>query len=106
MNIDILNSITTLSEEIKFHNKKYHEQDNPEITDLDYDELCKKYDQLIQQNPEFNYLERTLVGSEASIQFRKYTHRKPMGSLINGFTIKDINDFSFFSFFLVFSIAL
>ena len=93
MNIDILNSITTLSKEIRYHDKKYHEQDNPEITDLDYDVLCKRYDHLIEQNPKFNYLTRNLVGFKGSIQFEKYTHRKPMGSLINGFTIKDIQDF-------------
>mgnify|MGYP006167117695 FL=1 len=93
MNKDILNSITVLSKKIKYHDQKYHEQDNPEITDIDYDEICKKYDQLIQQHPEFIYLERKLIGSSPSIQFDKYTHQKPMGSLVNGFTIKDIEDF-------------
>ncbi len=93
MNKDILNSITVLSKKIKYHDQKYHEQDNPEITDIDYDEICKKYDQLIQQHPEFIYLERKLIGSSPSIQFDKYTHQKPMRSLVNGFTIKDIEDF-------------
>ena len=93
MNKEILNAITVLSNKIKYHDQKYHEQDNPEITDIDYDEICKKYDQLIQQHPEFMYLERKLIGSSPSIQFDKYTHQKPMGSLVNGFTIKDIEDF-------------
>ena len=72
MNKNILNSITALSKKIKYHDKKYHEQDNPEITDIDYDKICKKYDQLIQQHPEFIYLERKLIGSSPSIQFDKY----------------------------------
>ena len=93
MNINILNTISTLSKEIKYHDQKYHEQDNPEISDGDYDKICKRYDQLIQQNPEFSYLERNSVGSLGSNQFEKYTHLKPMGSLINGFTIKDIKEF-------------
>ena len=93
MNIDILNTISTLSKEIKYHDQKYHEQDNPEISDGDYDKICKKYDQLIKQNPKFSYLERNSVGSLGSNQFEKYTHLKPMGSLINGFTIKDIEEF-------------
>jgi DNA ligase (NAD+) len=93
MNKEILNYIIALSKKIKYHDQKYHEQDNPEITDNDYDEICKKYDQLIQQHPEFIYLERKLIGSSPSIQFDKYTHKKPMGSLVNGFTIKDIEDF-------------
>ena len=93
MNIDIFNSITTLSNQIKYHDQKYHEQDNPEISDIDYDQMCKKYDDLIIQNPEYYYLERKSVGSLISVQFEKYTHRKPMGSLINAFTTKDIEEF-------------
>ena len=37
MNKEILNAITVLSNKIKYHDQKYHEQDNPEITDNDYD---------------------------------------------------------------------
>ena len=93
MNIDILNTINNLSKEIKYHDKKYHEEDNPEISDYDYDKICKKYDELIRINPEFIYLERNSVGSLETNQFEKYTHLKPMGSLINAFTIKDIEEF-------------
>ena len=49
--------ITNLSKEIKYHDKKYHEDDEPEITDFDYDNICRKYDELIQNNPEFNFLQ-------------------------------------------------
>ena len=93
MNIDILNTINALSIEIKYHDKKYHLEDNPEISDVDYDNICKKYDDLIQKNPNFYYLERNSVGSKVSSQFEKYTHYKPMGSLVNGFTMKDIEEF-------------
>ena len=93
MNVFIFNSITALSKKIKYHDQKYHQQDNPEITDHDYDKICNEYDDLINQNPEFKYLERNSIGFSTSIQFEKYTHQKPMGSLINGFTIKDIEEF-------------
>ena len=93
MNIDTLNTITALSIKIKYHDQKYHEQDSPEISDIDYDIICKKYDNLVKKNPDFHHLERKSVGFLASTQFEKYTHHQPMGSLINGFTIKDIEQF-------------
>ena len=93
MNIDILNTITNLLEKLKYHDQKYHEHDDPEISDIEYDTICEEYDRLIQRNPEFYLFERKSVGSASSQQFEKYTHHKPMGSLINGFTIKDIKDF-------------
>ena len=93
MNIEILNKLNSLSDKIKYHNFKYHTQDNPEITDFEYDKLCKQYDDIILSKPEFSFLERKSVGGEISKQFQKHQHQKPMGSLVNAFSIKDVNDF-------------
>ena len=93
MNIEILNKLNSLSDKIKYHNFKYHTQDNPEITDFEYDKLCKQYDDIIISKPEFSFLERKSIGSEISKQFQKHQHQKPMGSLVNAFSIEDVNDF-------------
>ena len=93
MNIEILNKLNSLSDKIKYHNFKYHTQDNPEITDIEYDKLCKQYDDIILSKPEFSFLERKSVGGEISKQFQKHQHQKPMGSLVNAFSIEDVNDF-------------
>ena len=93
MNIEILNKLNSLSDKIKYHNFKYHTQDNPEITDFEYDKLCKQYDDIILSKPEFSFLERKSVGGEISKQFQKHEHQKPMGSLVNAFSIEDVNDF-------------
>ena len=93
MNIEILNKLNSLSDKIKYHNFKYHTQDNPEITDFEYDKLCKQYDDIILSKPEFSFLERKSVGGEISKQFKKHQHQKPMGSLVNAFSIEDVNDF-------------
>ena len=93
MNIEILNKLNSLSDKIKYHNFKYHTQDNPEITDFEYDKLCKQYDDIIISKPEFSFLERKSVGGEISKQFQKHQHQKPMGSLVNAFSIEDVNDF-------------
>ncbi len=93
MNIEILNKLNLLNDKIKYHNFKYHSQDDPEITDFEYDKLCKQYDDIIISKPEFSFLERKSIGSEISKQFQKHQHQKPMGSLVNAFSIEDVNDF-------------
>ena len=87
MKENILDTINALSIKIKYHDEKYHKQDNPEISDVEYDIICQNYDELIKNNPDLFFLERSLIGSSPSIQFQKYTHKKPMGSLINAFSI-------------------
>ena len=93
MNIEILNKLNLLNDKIKYHNYKYHTQDDPEITDFEYDKLCKQYDDIIISKPEFSFLERKSIGGEISKQFQKHQHQKPMGSLVNAFSIEDVNDF-------------
>ena len=93
MNIKILNKLNLLKEKISYHNTKYHNEDNPEITDFEFDELCKQYDNIILSNPEFIFLERKSIGSEASKLFQKHHHQKLMGSLLNAFSFEDVNNF-------------
>ncbi len=93
MNIEILNKLNLLKDKINYHNYRYHTKDDPEISDFEFDELCKQYDDIISSNPEFNFLERKTVGDEISKNFEKYYHHKPMVSLVNAFSFKDINDF-------------
>ena len=93
MNLKIFNNINSIKNEIEYHNKKYHLEDSPEITDLEFDQLCKKYDKLIEKNPELQFLERKSVGARPSNQFDKYTHHKPMTSLNNAFSFSDVSEF-------------
>ena len=93
MDTKIFNKLNQLKNKIDFHDNKYHSEDNPEISDFEYDKLCQEYDTLINENPEFKFLERKTVGSQTSNQFQKYNHRKPMTSLTNAFSLEDVNDF-------------
>ncbi len=93
MKIEILNTLETINKKIEYHNLKYHTEDNPEITDYEFDEICKKYDAIILDNPEFNFLERSSIGANPSSQFEKCTHHKPMVSLNNAFSLYDVNEF-------------
>ena len=93
MDTKIFNKLNQLKIKIDFHDNKYHSEDNPEISDFEYDKLCREYDTLINENPGFKFLERKTVGSQTSNQFQKYNHRKPMTSLTNAFSLEDVNDF-------------
>ena len=93
MDTKIFNKLNQLKNKIDFHDNKYHSEDNPEISDFEYDKLCREYDTLIDKNPRFKFLERKTVGSQTSNQFQKYNHRKPMTSLTNAFSFEDVNDF-------------
>ncbi len=93
MDTKIFNKLNQLKNKIDYHDNKYHSEDNPEISDFKYDNLCREYDTLINENPEFEFLERKTVGAQTSNQFQKYNHRKPMISLNNAFSFEDVNDF-------------
>tara|TARA_B100001093_G_scaffold515919_1_gene593449 strand:+ start:370 stop:2403 length:2034 start_codon:yes stop_codon:yes gene_type:complete len=80
---------------LKKYNKHYFENDNPLISDADYDKLKisaltleKKYVFL----KRLNILDK-IVGSAPSKKFKKVKHLKPMLSLSNAFNESDMLDF-------------
>ena len=85
-----------LYEELEKHNRAYHQNDNPMITDFEYDSLYKRNEKIEKLFPHLvhanSYSNR--VGALAKDGFAKVEHEKPMLSLNNAFSEKDI--FSFF----------
>ena len=80
---------------LKKHNKLYFENDDPKISDAEYDILKREIINLEEKN---NFLKRlnlnkAIVGSSPSNKFKKVKHLKPMLSLSNAFDKKDMNDF-------------
>lgn len=87
--------LARLAEEIAQHDKLYHGQDAPSITDADYDALKRRNLEIEARFPE---LVRTdspsgRVGYTPSDKFTKYTHSVPMLSLDNAFSETDVDDF-------------
>ena len=80
--------------EIKKHSKKYFIDDNPEITDAEFDKLRQKAFDL---EKKYLFLKKTsisnLVGFKPSKKFDKIKHLSPMLSLSNAFNLKDMEDF-------------
>lgn len=84
-----------LAEVIAYHDRLYYLNDEPEISDAEYDELRVR-NQAIEER--FPHLIREdspslRVGAPLTGPFRKVQHRKPMLSLDNGFEDQDVFDF-------------
>lgn len=83
-----------LAELIAYHDRRYHEQDQPEITDADYDALRRRnaaiearYPRLVR--PDSPSLR---VGAAPAAGFKKVRHSVPMLSLGNALAREDISD--------------
>lgn len=73
----------------------YYVEDNPQISDTEYDTLYKQLEKLEEKYPEF-ILENSptqRVGDKILDEFEKITHKVPMLSLSNTFSTEDLRDF-------------
>jgi len=80
---------------IAHHNRLYYENDEPEISDADYDALLNELRSLESAHPELVTPDSPTqrVGTVLSGKFPKVRHAVPMLSLANGFTAEDVADF-------------
>ncbi|MGB2294864.1 MAG: NAD-dependent DNA ligase LigA, partial [Candidatus Puniceispirillum sp.] len=84
-----------LAERIAHHDRKYHGEDAPEISDADYDMLVARNNALEAAFPALIRPDSPSqrVGTIVSGNFGKVRHAQPMLSLSNGFSAEDIGDF-------------
>ena len=92
---DAANRLMRLAKEIAKHNRLYHTQDAPEISDADYDALVRENNALEAQFPHLIRADspNKLVGAAPAGHLTKITHAKPMLSLDNAFADEDVADF-------------
>jgi len=83
-----------LAELIAHHDRLYHEQDQPEITDADYDALRQRNAAIEARFPKLIRPDSPShrVGAAAAVGFKKVRHSVPMLSLGNALTREDITD--------------
>lgn len=84
-----------LVKEIRKHDALYYSEDNPEISDADYDALRKELEQLEADNPELVTPESPTqtIGAAPAKGFKKVKHAIPMLSLSNVFSEEEAQDF-------------
>lgn len=79
-------------EEIEYHNKKYYEEDAPEIDDFEYDKLVRNLEELEERFPELlkQSSPTQKVGGKASQKFSPVVHEVKMESLHDSFSMEEI----------------
>lgn len=84
-----------LRETIEYHNRRYYENDAPEIEDFEYDRLLHELIALEEQYPAFATPDSPTkhVGGKADAQFTPVEHAVVMESLQDGFSEEDIRAF-------------
>ena len=87
--------LDNLIKQIEYHNNLYYNNDNPEISDAEYDNLILKYKKIINENPNLKTLNDPLnkIGGTASELFGKFSHPSRMLSLDNAMSIEDVRNF-------------
>ncbi|MEG0842820.1 MAG: NAD-dependent DNA ligase LigA [Romboutsia sp.] len=93
--MSIKNRIDKLISQISYHNKKYYNEDKPEISDFDYDNLMKELNKLEIENPKFKRIDSPTnrVGGHPLDKFSQIVHKMPMLSLSNAYSSQDLKDF-------------
>ena len=87
--------LARLAREIAHHNRRYHAEDAPEISDADYDALVRRNNAI---EAAFPHLIRAdspsrLVGAAPASHLAKVRHAKPMTSLDNAFSDEEVEEF-------------
>ena len=84
--------VEELREQINYHNYRYHVLDDPEISDVEYDELIRELRELEDRFPELITPDSPTqrVGARPADLFAPVTHRTRMLSLDNVFTQEEL----------------
>ncbi len=88
-------SALQLGEILRYHEWRYYVQDDPQISDYEYDLLFKKLEAIENKFPELIVPDSPTqrVGSDISEAFKTVKHLIPMLSLENSYNAEDLIDF-------------
>ncbi|MDO4174386.1 MAG: NAD-dependent DNA ligase LigA [Eubacteriales bacterium] len=93
--MEIAQQAAALREALRYHNKKYYDEDAPEISDFEYDRMLRALETLETEYPELDTPDSPThhVGGSASDKFSPVTHPWPLESLQDVFSFEELDEF-------------
>lgn len=94
--MDLKERAARLREQIEYHNRKYYDEDAPEISDYDYDAILRELKTLEQEHPELITSDsptKRVGGSAKRVAGKQIRHDVPMLSLDDKFSKEEVVDF-------------
>ena len=87
--------IEALRRDLERHNYRYYVENNPEISDFEFDRLMRELQDLEKAHPEFDDPNSPTrrVGSDLTSEFQTVRHRFPMLSLGNTYSLDELREF-------------
>ncbi len=87
--------IEQLREQLNYYSARYYNDDNPEISDFEYDRLMRELEGLEDAYPQYIVADSPTrrVGGVADKLFSPVTHTVPMESLRDAFSFEELVDF-------------
>ncbi len=87
--------IQELRAKLEYHNHRYYELDDPEISDSCYDRLIRSLENLEERYPQYRSAQSPTrkVGGSVAKPFSEVVHAIPMLSLGNAFSAQEIENF-------------
>lgn len=91
----VLERMEKLRALLRYHSKRYYVDDDPEISDYEYDMLYAELQKLEAEHPEYDDPNSPThrVGGAALDKFEKVTHAVKMNSLADVFSFDELNEF-------------
>src|SRR4030095_8320250 len=89
------NRLMRLAKDIARHNRLYHDQDAPEVSDAEFDALMRENAELEARFPNLVRADSPSrqVGAAPSSALAKVPHARPMLSLENAFSEEEVREF-------------
>ncbi|HEY9061505.1 MAG TPA: NAD-dependent DNA ligase LigA [Pseudobacteroides sp.] len=93
--MEVKKRIEELRKQIEYHNERYYNQDDPEITDYEYDQLSLELRKLEKEYPQFADADSPTrkVGGTSKRELRKVQHDVPVVSLQDVFSKEEVYSF-------------
>ncbi len=87
--------IEELRRQLEYHNYKYYVENNPEISDFEFDTMMRELQDLERAHPEYAdpNSPSVRVGSDLTSDFATVRHRYPMLSLGNTYSLDELHEF-------------